>query len=619
MAPETSVTLAPPGAVQLSGLLGDALAANHRGRLSTFITDATSPAVALFDPARARENVAGDWYGEHVGKWLYAASRAAMRTNDAALRERVQRVADFLVSVQADDGYLGTYAPERRFMRKQPPKPPSWDGAPLARTWDIWVHTYVVLGLLEAYRYLGTPRYLDAARRIGDLCWNTLTTGGIDITDLGNHHGMSATVLLDAAVELHAASGEPRYLDLARLVLDQADRHPRLALLRQLAAGTDVSEVGTGKAYQLLWNLVGLAKLHRATGESKYLQAALNGWHSVGAHHLTLDGGPWGGSAHRSREVFNAANAFDRHAYVETCSTLAWIQLNRELLSITGEPVYAQEIERSAYNALLGAQAPNGEDWCYYSFPNGRRVHTTYWRCCKSSGAMALEELPSIAYGLPQGGGIQVNLYSASTAILDLRSAGPVRVEQRTRYPFEGEVKITLTPQRESAFPMHLRIPEWAEGAKLRVNDDAVGVPPEPGSYAVIERRWRAGDTITLELPMHPRAHRRTHRNVQESVLPDGSAVQQEVLHLDYLAVTRGPLVYATPLIDGYKTEETLRVSDEPEEKWLETVAAQDGADGVDVRLRPVGRDALTFSPYYRAGGRRDGAWRLTWMSLAPE
>jgi DUF1680 family protein len=97
-------------------------------------------------------------------------------------------------------------------------------------------------------------------------------------------------------------------------------------------------------------------------------------------HHLTLGGGPWGGVAHRSREVFNPAAVFDPHGYVETCSTMAWIQLNRELLAILGEAQFAQEIERSAYNDLIGAQAPDGEDWCYYSFPNGRRVHTTYWR-----------------------------------------------------------------------------------------------------------------------------------------------------------------------------------------------------------------------------------------------
>lgn len=599
--------------MQLGGVLGDALAANHRGRLSTFITDASSPAITLFDPARAQQNVAGDWYGEHAGKWLYAASRAAARTGDATLRERVQRVADYLVGVQGDDGYLGTYAPERRFTRKQPPKAPSWDGAPFARTWDVWVHTCVILGLLAAHRLVGTPRYLEAARRIGDLCWNTLTTGGLDITDLGNHHGLSATVLLDAAVELHAASGEQRYLQLALRVLEQADRHPRLALLQQLAAGADVSEIGTGKAYQLTWNLVGLAKLHRATGEPAYLQAVLSGWRSIREHHLTLGGGPWGGVAHRSREVFNAATAFDPHGYVETCSTLAWIQLNRELLSMTGEAAYAQEIERSAYNALLGAQAPDGEGWCYYTFDNGRRVHTTYWRCCKSSGAMALEELPSIAYGSSPDGGIRVNLLGASQAEFRIPGAGTVRIEQATRYPFEGGVSIRVSTEREAAFPLYVRVPDWAEGAKLQ------NAACEPGAYARVERRWRAGDAISLALPLRTRTHRRSRRSVQESVVPDGSTLAQEVLRFDYIAVTRGPLVYATSLIDGYKTEETLRLGGEPEETWLETAAAQDGADGVDVRLRPKGREPLTFSPYYRADGRRDGAWRLTWMSLAPE
>jgi DUF1680 family protein len=196
---------------------------------------------------------------------------------------------------------------------------------------------------------------------------------------------------------------------------------------------------------------------------------------------------------------------------------------------------------------------------------------------------------------------------------MHFRGGAEVRVEQATRYPFDGDIAIRVSPGQEAEFPLYVRIPDWAEGARLQ---DA---PCEPGTYARIERRWRPGDTIALSLPMRPRVHRRTVRSVQESVVPDGSTVEQEVLRSDYMAVTRGPLVYATSLIDGYKTEETLRIGNEPEEKWLETVAAQDGADGVDVRLRPLGREALTFSPYYRAGGRRDGAWRLTWMSLAPE
>jgi DUF1680 family protein len=607
--------------VRLHGILGDALAANHRGRIAKFIVDETSPAIAIFAPAQAHANHAGDWYGEHAGKWLYAASKAAARTDDAALRDRVRRVADYLIGLQDADGYLGNYAPERRFMRKQPSRLAgtvgSWDGAPQLRTWDIWTHSYLILGLLEAHRLLGSNAYMEAASRIGDLCLRTLTSGGIDITDLGNHFGMSATVLMDPALELHFATGERRFLDLALRILEQAERNPRLALLTQALAGVDASEVATGKAYQLLWNLLGLAKLHRATGEAAYLRAVVNLWRNIRDHHLTLGGGPWGGVAHRSREVFNPSTVFSPYGYVETCSTFAWIQLNRELLAITGDAAYAEEIERSAYNDLLGAQAPNGEDWCYYSFPNGRRVHTTYWRCCKSSGAIALEELPAVAYATGADG-VRINLLVASEATLHVRDAGIVRLEQRTEYPFDGEVAVHVAPERAAAFKIQVRIPQWAAGASVQVNGASIGGEVSAGAYLPIQREWRRGDVIALSLPMRPQVHLRTHSSTQESRAPDDSPIRQEVMHFDYLAITRGPLVYATGLIDGYKIEETLRVPAPNAATQLETVPAAD-APGPDLRLAPLDRPALLFSPYYRAGGRRDRTWRLTWMPLAPE
>lgn len=615
---EGALQFAAPGAVQLDGILGDALAANHRGRLANFIVDEASPAIAIFAPEHAHANQGGDWYGEHAGKWLAAAAKAATRTGDAALSAQVKRVADYLAGLQEADGYLGNYAPERRFMRKQPPKPLSWDGAPTLRTWDIWTHSYLILGLLEAHRLLGVASYLDAACRIGDLCLRTLTSGGIDITDLGNHHGMSATVLMDPALELHFATGEQRFLDLALRILEQAERNPRLALLTQALAGADASEIATGKAYQLIWNLLALAKLHRATGDAAHLRAVQNLWRNIRDHHLTLGGGPWGGVAHRSREVFNPATVFSPCGYVETCSILAWIQLNRELLAITGEAAYAEEIERSAYNDLLGAQAPDGENWCYYSFPNGRRVYTTYWRCCKSSGAMALEELPSIAYATAADG-VRVNLLGASHAVLKVPDVGVVRVEQSTTYPFEGEVVIRVGPERAATFRIHVRIPQWAAGASIRVNGASVTAAAPAGAFFPIGREWRKDDEITLSLPMRPQVHIRTHSNMQESRAPDDSPVRQEVLHFDYLAFTRGPLVYATGLLDGYKIEETLRVPLPIAAAWLETLPATAAALGPDVRVAPLGRAPLVFSPYFRAGGRRDRSWRLTWMQLAPE
>ncbi|MEA5667765.1 glycoside hydrolase family 127 protein, partial [Stenotrophomonas sp. MH1] len=417
--------LVTPAAVQLDGLLGQMLAANRSGRLSHFIVDEDSPSISIFGQAHKQQNQEGDWYGEHAGKWLSATARAVAQGGQPQLEANLRRVADWLISQQDADGYLGNYAADRRFTVPQPPKPESWNGEPALRTWDIWTHSYLILGFLETWRALGDDSYLQAARRIADLCWQALESG-IDITTLGNHHGMSATVLLDPAADLYLVTGEPRYLALAEKILKQANANPRLALLDKGIAGEDAAFIATGKAYQLSWNLVGLAKLYKATGKHDYRIAIDNLWHNIRAQHLTLGGGPWGGVAHRSREVFNAPRTFFPQAYVETCSVLAWMQLNRELLAITGHARYAEELERTAYNDLLAAMAPNGEDWCYYTFPNGKRVHTTYWRCCKSSGAMAVEELPQVAYGVAADGGLRINLYGPGQATLSQAEAGAV-------------------------------------------------------------------------------------------------------------------------------------------------------------------------------------------------
>ncbi|HEY4146869.1 beta-L-arabinofuranosidase domain-containing protein [Pinirhizobacter sp.] len=599
-----------PG-TRLGGVLGDALDANLHGRLSHFIVDEHSPAIVLFAPSQRELNREGDWYGEHAGKWLVAAARAAARSRDAALRARVLRVAQFLVSTQEADGYLGTYAVDRRFMQPQPPKPVTWDGAPSVRTWDIWTHAYLVLGLLEVHQQFDAPVCLEAARRIGVLCLNTLEGGGIDITDLGNHHGMSATVLLDPAVALYFATHDDAFLKLARVVLRQANEHRELALLPKALAGTDAAFIATGKAYQLAWNLVGIAKLYRATGDTELLTAVEMLWQSIRDHHLTLGGGPWGGVAHRSRECFNPPGVFSPQGYVETCSTLAWIQLNRELLQITHDAKYAEEIEKSAYNDLLAAQASDGEDWCYYVFPNGRRVHTTYWRCCKSSGAMALEELPGIAFTQVDDRTLAVNVHGPGEAGFEI--AGGVRLESITMYPYSGDVRIRVSLHGAARFTVRVRVPSWVIDPTMHINGDPVEVAVVAGTYANLEREWHDGDEILARFPAQPVVHRRINRNVQESLAPDGSPVRQEVLRDAFVAVTQGALVYATALIDGFKSSESVRLPAGEGGTWL-----RHDADPPRVTMDLGYREPLAFTPYFAAGGRADGAWRLTWLPLAP-
>ncbi|HST45144.1 MAG TPA: hypothetical protein VLK29_07960, partial [Luteimonas sp.] len=265
---------------------------------------------------------------------------------------------------------------------------------------------------------------------------------------------------------------------------------------------------------------------------------------------------------------------------------------------------------------LLGAQAPNGEDWCYYIHPNGRRVHTTYWRCCKSSGAMALEELPAVAYTIDPAGALAVNLYGPGSAVASLAGVGEVLLDQETAYPYAGDVAIRVRVEQPGRFTLKLRIPEWCSGARIELDGTDAGVAAIPGAYAVVDRVWAADQHVRLHLPMAPRLHRAGNRNVQVSRAPDGSTVEQEVLHYDYVAVTRGPLVYATGLVDGYKLEETLRLPRDADAA-LRELPAEPGL-APQVELAAEGRAPLRYAPYHAIAGRADGTWRLTWLPVSP-
>src|SRR5688572_26011442 len=141
--------------------------------------------------------------------------------------------------------------------------------------------------------------------------------------------------------------------------------------------------------------------------------------------------------------------------------------------------------------------APNGEDWCYYSFPNGRRVHTTYWRCCKSSGAMALEEIPSLTYGV-LGADVCVYLFAPGSATLRT-PAGNVLLEQKTHYPFDGRIRLRVGLERSAHFAVRIRVPRWAQSVELFENGVAIEAAERDG-FAVIERDWRTGDEIEIRL-----------------------------------------------------------------------------------------------------------------------
>lgn len=562
----------------LPGPVSDAVAGSEMGRLRRFLWTEESEALVLFNEAHRAVSDNGDWYGEHVGKWLVAASHAFRRTEDKELGEAITRVVANLVANQETSGYLGTYAAEAACRFTNP-------GAQTLRTWDLWIHAWVMLGLLRT-------GHVEPARKIGDLLVATFPAVHPSVLDLGNHAGLSSSVILEPLAELTLATGDRRYVELAVATVAQMEARG----LRILAEDGDVAELGTGKAYQICWTLTGLVAMYRATEDARYLRAAQAWWANIEAHHLTPQGGPWGGIG-THKEVFNAKGFFSPYGMVETCSAASWMALSRELFLVTGEERYVAAVERTLLNTILGAQDANGHDWCYFTFPNGRRNNTYHWACCKSSGALALEEFAGLAATMT-GEGVAVNLVIPFIVRFEFEGASGVLRQTGD----EERIRLSVELDEPKEMTVAVRIPQWAKLSAVRVGDEVVVNPHVVNGYLWLARTWNPGDRVEVDLDVPIRVTPYTH-----TVDHHG----QEVVRMDYAYLSRGPYVYATGLIDGYRKEETLRLA-----RLTPEAPFRPGADG-EILLHQPGREPIPFRPYYEAGGRHDGAWRTTWLQVA--
>jgi len=524
--------------------------------LRTFVVDAESEPLHLFSPEARADSTAGDWYGEHVGKWLMAACARARWSGDPEWTERVNTVAEGLVAFQEPNGYLGTYAPEGpRFTR------PETAGH---RTWDLWTNACSMLGLLDAATLTGRTELVDSAAAAADLILKTFEDDPVRLLHYGNHNGLSALIVIEPLARLSAATNEPRFAEFAARLYAVADH--------ALGFSTrPVNQIATGKIYQILWVLIGLVELEKQVNDPSLLVTVARLWNEVHQHHLTPTGGPWGGVGGH-KEVFNARGYFAADGMVETCSTMTWLKLSRLLYGITQERVYLDAIHQTVHNALLGAADPNGRDWIYFTFPNGRRNNTYHWACCKSSGAMALEEAAEMAVSVENG---EVILHPFASL------EGEVDGDQ-----FELEVAADWTRvsvrRRSGCRPIRLRLPNCLGGR------DVVLPVGEVRAEIDVDLRPRV-TPLTVTIDHHG----------------------QEIVREDYACVLRGPYVYATGLLDGFRKHESLRIPQLNPEAHIRPRGDE------DLELVLPGRPPILLEPYYRAGGAHDGSWHSVWLEVA--
>ncbi|WP_165220287.1 glycoside hydrolase family 127 protein [Aquisphaera insulae] len=467
-----------PSQVTVEGWLGARIAANETQRLRNVDTE---PLLAGY-----RKRPGGHpWIGEHIGKWLHAATLAWVNTGDPYLKAKLDRAAADLIACQEPDGYLGTYVPEKRFGL--------YEGA----DWDVWSHKYNLIGLLTYHQYTGNAAALDCCRRMADLLLATFPARR-SIRDAGTHMGMAATSVLEPIVLLYRFTGETRYLEFARYIVKSWDEPGGAGILAAIRAGKGLNATANGKAYEMLSNLVGLCELARATGDRDMVDRDLvRAWQDVVAHRLYVTGST---SSHEHFQRDLVLPTQPSANVGETCVTTTWIQLNLQLLRLTGDVRFANELDRSVYNHLAAAQNPEGNDWCYYTPLEGKKPYDAGINCCHSSGprGMALAVQSAYFRAAGEGGDVLVLNTLESSRVAAKLGGVEVGVIQSGGFPEDGVSVLTIRAASPARFGIRVRVPYWTERLTVAAGGQTIEALPSGGWASVPVKDWKDGDRILL-------------------------------------------------------------------------------------------------------------------------
>lgn len=531
-----------PAQVSIGGYIGQRIKNNEQNRL---VEVDLKPLLEGFH----HQPGSHPWIGEHVGKWVHASTLAWANTKDPKLKTKLDAAVKELISCQQADGYLGTYTPDKRFGL--------YEGA----DWDVWTHKYDLLGLLTYYRFTDDEASLTCCKRIGDLLINTFGPNKKSILSAGTHMGMAATSVLEPIVLLYRCTGEQKYLDFAKYIVASWEEKGGPKIISTLAAGKPIDQVGNGKAYEMLSNLVGLCELARATGDKIYLETAKRAWADVVKHELYITGtASYFEHFHPGEDLPNETSK----NVGETCVTVTWMQLCQQLFRLTGEAKYAAEFERSEYNHLAAAQRPDGREWCYYTSLQGAKPYTHETCCCLSSGPRGMAIIPETAYLTEQVGEsnyLVVNTVETSNFVTDLKRNWRPKLLMASSFPHEGKAELKVDATKiilrmagyypgAAEFGLKIRIPTWTSKFTCSMPGRI-----ENGYYVIPPRIWRK-ETLKINFPFKALPIKGTGKNAGLVSWRSGPFVLAEVKPRNDAQVAewrKDKLPFVTEYLEGAK------------------------------------------------------------------
>ena len=551
-------------------------------------------------------------------KTLEGAAYILQTYPDKKLEAYCDSVIDIIATAQEPDGYLYTA------RTQNPSDPHHWAGD---RRWvkeedlshELYNLGHMVEGAVAYWQATGKRKFLDIACRYADVACK----------EVGPHPGQMCVVpghqIAEMAMaRLYLATGQQRYLDFAKFLLDYRGKTTIRTEYSQSHEPVVGQDEAVGHAVRAAYMYAGMADVAALTGDTGYVKAIDAIWDNIVAKKLYITGGI---GATSSGEAFGRNYELpNMSAYCETCAAIGNVYVNYRLFLLHGESKYYDVLERTLYNGLISGVSLEGNGFFY---PNplesmGQHQRQAWFgcACCPSNICRFIPSLPGYIYAVKEKS-VYVNLFLSNKSNLTV-GGRKVTLSQTTDYPWNGDITISVDKNATGQFAMKIRIPGWVRnqavpsdlyqytdnkrpGYSISVNGQTMGYVAEDGYY-VVDRKWRKGDKVQIHFDMEARTVRANHKVEADRGM---------------IAVERGPLVYCVEHPDNPFDIMGVLVNQEPhftlgKGEIAGTPILTLMTDAQTLNFNKQGRletqdQRLTLIPYYAWCHRGSGKMRV-WL-----